>query len=109
MVTLQDAYYHLGIDYYDDTMTAANVQRALNAATKRMEGAVGADARQYLPDDDRIDQLVLLYTAENYDARNAACNASAKESNAHRRLTADLELQIKLELRRAKEAAGVSV
>ena len=105
MVTLQDAYYHLGIDYYDDTMTAANVQRALNAATKRMEGAVGADARQYLPDDDRIDQLVLLYTEENYDARNA----SAKEANARRRLTDDLELQIKLELRRAKEAAGVSV
>ncbi len=104
MVTIDEALQHLGIDYADEMVTA-NVQRALASAHRRMLGAVGDDVETYLPDDERVEQLVLLYTQENYDARDA----SAKEINARRRLTDDLEMQLRLELRRAKAAAGVSV
>lgn len=104
MPTIDEALQHLGIDYADEMVTA-NVQRALASAYRRMLGAVGTDVETYLPDDARIEQLVLLYTQENYDARDA----SAKEINARRRLTDDLELQLRLELRQAKIAAGVSV
>jgi hypothetical protein len=104
MPTIDEALQHLGIDYADEMVTA-NVQRALASARRRVLGAVGDDVETYLPDDERVTQLVLLYTQENYDARDA----SAKEINARRRLTDDLELQLRLELRRAKAAAGVSV
>lgn len=104
MPTINEALQHLGIDYADEMVTA-NVQRALASAKRRVLGAVGDDVETYLPDDERVTQLVLLYTQENYDARDA----SAKEINARRRLTDDLELQLRLELRRAKAAAGVSV
>lgn len=104
MPTIDEALQHLGIDYADEMVTA-NVQRALASARRRVLGAVGDDVETYLPDDERVEQLVLLYTQENYDARDA----SAKEINARRRLTDDLELQLRLELRRAKTAAGVSV
>jgi hypothetical protein len=104
MPTIDEALQHLGIDYADEMVTA-NVQRALASARRRVLGAVGDDVETYLPDDERVEQLVLLYTQENYDARDA----SAKEINARRRLTDDLELQLRLELRRAKAAAGVSV
>jgi uncharacterized protein (DUF1499 family) len=104
MPTIDEALQHLGIDYADEMVTA-NVQRALASARRRVLGAVGDDVETYLPDDERVVQLVLLYTQENYDARDA----SAKEINARRRLTDDLELQLRLELRRAKAAAGGSV
>ena len=104
MPTINEALQHLGIDYADEMVTA-NVQRALASAKRRVQGAIGDDVETYLPNDERVVQLVLLYTQENYDARDA----SAKEINARRRLTDDLELQLRLELRRAKETAGVSV
>ena len=102
MPTINEALQHLGIDYSDEMVTA-NVQRALASAKRRVQGAIGDDVETYLPNDERVVQLVLLYTQENYDARDA----SAKEINARRRLTDDLELQLRLELRRAKEAAEV--
>lgn len=104
MPMIDEALQHLGIDYADEMVTA-NVRRALASACRRVLGAVGDDVETYLPDDERVKQLALLYTQENYDARDA----SAKEINARRRLTDDLELQLRLELRRAKTAAGVSV
>lgn len=104
MPTIDEALQHLGIDYADEMVTA-NVQRALASAYRRVLGAVGDDVESYLPNDERVEQLVLLYTQENYDARDA----SVKEANARRRLTDDLELQLRLELRRAKTAAGVGV
>ena len=101
MVTVQDLQFHLGIDYADDMVTA-NLTRALTSAERRMQGAVGVDAYTYLPNDPRIDQLILLYAAENYDERGA----SQKQASVQSRIAYDLELQLRLELRAAKEAAG---
>ncbi len=102
MPTLQDALNHLGIDY-EDTVVSANVQRALNTAVKTMHGAVGVDVETYLPNDPRVDELVLIYTDDLYSERGV----SAKVSNATRLLVNTMELQLRMELREAKEAASV--
>lgn len=101
-VTLQDALDYLSIDYAD-THVKAKVERAMKSAVARMRGAVGADVETYLPGDDRTDQLVLIYTRENYDAENL----TEKEIRALKHLRDDLEPQLRRELSRLKlEAAG---
>lgn len=102
MVTLTDAAEHIGIDYLDDGMTAANLQRALDSAIYRLYGAVGRDVENYLDGDPRVDQLVLIYTEEGYDNHPG----SAKQDAAKNHLRDNLELQLRLELRALKEAGG---
>lgn len=102
MPTIQDALFYLGIDY-EDEMVTANVQRALATATKRLHGAVGPDVLEYLPADARVTELVLIYTREAYDADSLTDKARA----ALNHMKADLEPQLRLELRAAKETAGV--
>lgn len=99
VVTTQEALIYLGIDYPDD-MVSANVTRALATAHKVLHGAVGADVDTYLPDDSRAKELVLIYLDDLYSQRGI----SAKVSGATRRLVHDMELQLRLELARAKEA-----
>ncbi len=101
MVKIEDALAYLGIDYADDVVTA-NVTRALATAEKLLHGAVGEDLEKYLPNDPRAAELVLVYLDDLYSDRGVI---SAKTSNATRRLIADMELQLRLELRQAKEAS----
>lgn len=102
MPTINDALLYLGIDYTDDTVTA-NVTRALIAARQTVLGAVGDDVDTYLPDDPRVTELILIYMEDLYSQRGA----SAKVKNATRKLVLSMESQLRLELARAKEEAGV--
>lgn len=102
MPTFQDALFYLGIDEVDDMITA-NVNRAMATAAKRLLGAIGPDVETYLPDDPRVEELVLIYTRESYDADSLTDKARA--ALKHQR--DDLEPQLRLELRGAKEKAGV--
>ena len=102
MVTLNDAARYIGIDYLDDGMTAANLQRALDSSIYRLYGAVGRDVETYLEGDHRVDQLVLIYTEEAYDNHPG----SAKQDAAKNHLRDNLELQLLLELRTLREAGG---
>lgn len=102
MVTINDVAQHVGIDYLDDAMTVANLQRALDAAIYRMYGSVGRDVETYMPEDPRVSQLVLIYAEEGYDNHPG----SAKQDAAKNHLRDNLELQLRLELRTLKEAAG---
>ena len=104
MVTINDAAQHIGIDYLDDGMTAANLQRALDSAIYRLYGAVGRDVETYLEGDPRVDQLVLIYTEEGYDNHPG----SAKQDAAKNHLRDNLELQLRLELRTLREDGGVA-
>lgn len=99
MVQLAEALQHLGIDYVDE-IVRANVQRALNTATSVLKGAVGDDVDDYFADDPRRDELVLMYTEDLYSERGA----KTKVTGATRKLASDMELQLRLELRRAREA-----
>ena len=103
MPTLDDARTYLGIDVTDDELVNANVKRCLATATKTLHGAVGEDVDKYLPDDPRATELVLIYTEDLYSQRGL----NAKVSGATRKLVAGMEQQLLLELRQAKEAAGV--
>lgn len=102
MPTVKEALVYLGIDY-EDTVVTANVQRALNTAVKTLHGAVGADIEEYMPGDPRAVELVFIYLDDLYSNRGV----SAKVSNATRQLVATMEMQLKLELRQAREAVGV--
>lgn len=103
MPTLEEALLYLGYDE-SDPMIIANVTRSLAAAVGLLKGAVGDDVETYLPDDQRIPELVLHYLDDLTADRGVT---SSKANSAKRRLIADLELQLRLELRQAKEAASV--
>lgn len=101
MPTIEDAKSYCGIDVLDE-MQQKNLQRALDTAEQIVLGAVGKDVETYLPGDARTAELILMYTDDLYSERGV----SAKVSGATRRLAADMEQQLRLELRRAKEEAG---
>lgn len=105
MPTIDDARQYIGIDIADDALVNANLARCLRSATQILHGAVGSaeELATYLPDDPRVSELILIYTEELYANRGT----SAKEAGAMRRLVHDMEQQLVMELRRAKEAAGV--
>ena len=102
MLTIEDALTYLGIDYPDDVIEK-NVTRALATARATVLGGVGEDVDTYLPDDSRVSELTLIYLEDLY----SQCGVTAKVSGATRRLVADMELQLRMELATARdEAAG---
>lgn len=100
MPTIEDALAYLGIDYQDPLVTK-NVTRALATAVKVLHGAVGEDVEQLLPGDSRASELVLIYMDDLYSEKGV----SAKVSGATRRMVADMEMQLRLELRTLREEA----
>lgn len=103
MPTMDEARAYLGIDY-TDTVTDANVSRALATAHKTVLGAVGDDVDTYLPDDPRVKELTLIYLDDLYSQRGV----SAKVTGATRRLVSDMEQQLRLELSMARAKAAES-
>lgn len=101
MPTIEDALNYIGIDY-TDAMVEANASRALKAARATVLGAVGKDVETYLPDDPRVDEMILIFFEDLYSQRGV----SAKVSGATRRLVFDMEWQLKMELRQKREEAG---
>lgn len=100
MPTIEDARAYLGIDYADD-VTDKNLSRCLKTAQSVLHGAVGEDVEDFLPGDPRVEELQLIYAEDLYSQRGIA----AKVSNATRRQVFDMEQQLRMELRTAKEAA----
>lgn len=101
MPTIEDVLAYLGIDYADEVVKK-NVQRAMNAAWKVLLGSVGEDVEQYLPGDPRVTELFEIYVDDLYSEHGI----SAKVSNATRLMVSTMEWQLRLELIRAREAAG---
>lgn len=101
MVKYEDALTSLGIDYPDKTQEKV-VKQKLAAAIKTLEGAVGADVYELMPDDARADELVCTYLDDLYSNRGV----SAKVSGATRALVYNMEQQLRLELRGLREEAA---
>lgn len=101
MLTIDEAIQSLGIDYADDVVKA-NVRRKLAAAQQTLYGAVGEDVFELLPDDGRAVELLTTYLEDLYYNQGV----SAKVSGATRRMVADMELQLRMELRKLREAGG---
>lgn len=104
MITHDQCLQYLGIDYADD-MVNANVETARNAAELTLKGAVGEDVETLLPGDARAQTLALLYM-EDYYTSHALSETSGKQSSAYRAQVMALEWQLKLELRRRREAGA---
>lgn len=102
MLTINEALDHLGIDYADEKVTR-NVGSALKDAQRYLQGTVGADVFDLLPDDERVERLVKVYLTEIYDEPST----SAKAGNAKREMVHSMELQLRMELARLREGATV--
>lgn len=98
MVGIAEALQYMGIDCVDENIKA-NVKRSIATAESVLKGSVGQDIDLYFAEDPRRDELVLMYTDDLYSERGAR----AKVSGATRKLTADMELQLRLELSKARE------
>lgn len=103
MPTTDEALAYLGIDYADENVLV-NVSRSLKAAYGMLRGSVGDDVSIYLPEDPRVEELIMIYLDDLYSERGV----SSKVSGATRRLVESMETQLRLELRAKKEEAGVS-
>lgn len=102
MPTTGELFNYLGIDYADEVVTY-NVEKAAATARRTLLGAVGEDVEELLPDDERVEELIKIYTDDLYSERGV----SAKVSGATRKLVQSMELQLKLELRQKREGASV--
>lgn len=98
MPTFEETLAYLGIDEVD-SMVRMNIERARASAKRAIEGEFGADVFTLLPDDARVKELALIYADESYSKRGIGESSGAKSTAATRRLVADMELQIRMELR----------
>ena len=87
---------YLGIDYADDRMVKSNVVSAIVLADAYLKGAVGED---YPTDDPRAKELAKIVAADIYNNRGM----TEKIAYTVRKLVKDLELQLRLELRRKED------
>ena len=99
-VSLEQARFHLGIDVEDDALINANLRSAIDAAHAMLLSSVGDDIERYLPGDPRLTRLELIYAADLYNNRESA----GKVATSKLALVRDMELQLRLELRRMKGA-----
>lgn len=102
MVTIEEALRHLGYDQ-TDPVVVSNVTAALRDAESYLQGAVGDDVLELLPDDPKADRLVKTYLEEMYDERGLT---SAKAGNAKREMVHSLEWQLRMKLARMREEAA---
>lgn len=103
MLTTQDALHHLGYDEVDDVITE-KVAAELDEACGYLQGAVGEDIFELMPEDPRVNILLKAYLDDLHDDRGTT---SAKANNAKRDLIHSTEWQLRLELARLREEAEV--
>lgn len=91
MITQQDVFDYLGIDYADDVITR-NVNRIIKTTNSFLIGSLG---KGYPVNDPRVKELALMIAMDLYDNRGLSDKVSANM----RRLADDLALQLRLEMR----------
>lgn len=99
MLTVEDALRHLGYDEPDETISRT-VTDELAEAKSYLQGAVGSDIFELMPDEPRINTLLKAYLDDMHDDRGTT---SAKANNAKRDMVHSTEWQLRLELARKRE------
>lgn len=102
MLTIDDALTHLGYDETDEVITK-KVTAELDEAEAYLQGAVGMDIFDLLPEDPRVNILLKAYLDDLHDDRGTT---SAKAGNAKRELIHSTEQQLRMELVRVREEAS---
>lgn len=100
MLTIEGALQHLGYDIVDDVIKK-NVTDELESAKNYLQGAVGDDVFDLLPDHPTVDSLLRTYLDELHNERQGT---NAKASGAKREMVHSQEWQLRLKL--AKLRAG---
>jgi hypothetical protein len=103
MLKIEDALAHLGYDVTDDVITR-RVTADLDEAEAYLQGAVGMDIFDLMPEDPRVNILLKAYLDDLHDNRGTT---SAKAGNAKRDMILSIETQLKVELVRVREGVGV--
>lgn len=103
MLKTEDALAHLGYDVADDVITR-RVTAELDEAEAYLQGAVGMDIFDLMPEDPRVNILLKAYLDDLHDNRGTT---SAKAGNAKRDMILSIETQLKVELVRVREGVGV--
>lgn len=91
MITQQDVFDYLGIDYADDVIKRT-VDRIIKTTNSFLAGSLG---KEYPKDDPRVKELALMIAGDLYDNRGISDKVSANM----RRLADDFSLQLRLEMR----------
>lgn len=99
VVTVDEVKTYLGIDYAD-TMTTANIERAIKTADFYLQGSIGEN---YPVTDPRAKELALIIVADLFDNRGLQAQGGGNISSNTRKLVDDFSLQLRLELRRAAD------
>ncbi|MBO5870841.1 MAG: phage gp6-like head-tail connector protein [Clostridia bacterium] len=94
VVTREEVYDYLAIDF-EDAATERTVDRLIKTSERYLEGSLGLN---YPAHDERVKELALLVISDLYDNRNLT-GGTDKLSNSVRKLVADFELQIRLDMR----------
>lgn len=104
MLTIEGALQHLGYDEVD-AVVRENVTAELEGAKSYLQGAVGEDVFDLLPNHPTVDSLLRAYLDEIHDERGT----SAKAGNAKREMVHSQEWQLRIKLAqlraKAKEAS----
>lgn len=105
MLTIEGALKHLGYDEVDEVIRE-NVANELESAKSYLQGAVGEDVFDLLPDHPTVDSLLRAYLDDQHDERGTSAKAgNAKSERVH---SQEWQLRLKLAQLRA-EAEGASV
>ena len=91
MITQQDVFDYLGIDYADEVIKRT-VDRIIKTTDSFLAGSLG---KEYPQDDPRVKELALMIAGDLYDNRGISDKVSANM----RHLADDFSLQLRLEMR----------
>ena len=91
MITQQDVFDYLGIDYADEVIKRT-VDRIIKTTDSFLASSLG---KEYPQDDPRVKELALMIAGDLYDNRGISDKVSANM----RRLADDFSLQLRLEMR----------
>ncbi len=96
-VTLEEVCDYLGFlieEVEEDKVVKRNILRLIKFSNQYLKGAIG---EEYPVEDERAKQIALLVISELYEYRDLD---SKNISNTTRKILNDLELQLKMEIRK---------
>lgn len=100
IVCMEDVFAYCGIDYLDEA-TERNITRYMHTAERFIAGSIGD---KFPRDDPRVQDIALMIINDLYENRGIL--AATTSGNA-RKLLNDFSLQLRLEMRRAKNEQTV--
>lgn len=100
IVSIEDVFAYIGLDFFDEA-AERNILRHMKTAERFVIGSIGDD---FPRNDPRVQEIALMVINDLYENRGIMTTTTA--GNA-RKLLNDFSLQLRLEMRRAKNGETV--